>query len=193
MTRSIFRPLAVCTLAIAAAGPALAASDLTGQSVNVDWVYGNPPAPIAHRAVTVGAGAEITCAGGTVGPDLCGYFLDGASIDVGANTLTLTIDSGDSSWTASDYNGYRFSNLSSGGTWGGYVLSTNFAGVDDSLVTFTPDAVSINLQGIQPVAGQSFTITLLSAVPEPGGPALLLAGLGVLACIARRRVGPAQG
>ncbi len=43
------------------------------------------------------------------------------------------------------------------------------------------------MQGIQPVAGQSFTITLTTAVPEPTGAALLLAGLGALGLIVRRR------
>ncbi|MEO5689121.1 MAG: PEP-CTERM sorting domain-containing protein [Burkholderiaceae bacterium] len=186
MIRSTTRALAICALA-AATLPAFAANDLTGQSVNVDWLFGSTPASIAQRVVTVGAGPEIQCAGGTVGPDLCSYFVDGATIDIGTNTLKLTIDSGTSFWSSSTFNGYEFSNLSSGGPWTGYSLSTDFAGVDTSLVTFTPDAVWINMQGIQPAAGESFTITLLSAVPEPTSPALLLGGLGALACVARRR------
>lgn len=186
MKTSLTRALAVCAFAAATAAPAFAA-DLTGQSINVDWIFGTTPVSIAERTVSVGAAPEIQCAGNAVGPDLCAYFVDGATIDIGANTLKLTIDSGTAYWGASTFNGYEFSNLSAGGPWTGYSLSTDFAGVDSSLVTFTSDAVWINMQGIQPAAGQSFTITLLSAVPEPTSPALFLAGLGALACIARRR------
>jgi hypothetical protein len=45
------------------------------------------------------------------------------------------------------------------------------------------------MEGIVPEAGQAFDITLqsASAVPEPTGLALMFAGLGALAVIARRR------
>ena len=188
MNHSLTRTLAACALA-AAAVPAFAANDLTGQSIDVDWIFGTPPAVIASRTVNVGAGPEVVCGGNSAGPDLCAFFVDGATIDLGANTLKLTIDSGTAYWGASQFNGYMFSNLSSGGPWTGYSLTSDFAGVDNSLVTFTGDTLSINMQTIQPVAGESFTITLLtSSVPEPGNLALLLAGLGGMACIARRRL-----
>ena len=188
MQRFIPRALAVCGFAALSVSPAFAAGDLTGQSIAVDWDFGATPASIASRTVAVGAGPEIQCAGGGAGPDLCAFFVDGATIDLGANTLSLSIDSGTSYWTPAGFNGYEFSNLSSGGPWTGYTLSTTFAGLDASRITFTPDALWINMQDIHPVAGQSFTITLqTSAVPEPGNFALLFAGLGVLACAALRR------
>jgi hypothetical protein len=34
-------------------------------------------------------------------------------------------------------------------------------------ITFTPDALRIDMQDIHPVAGRSFTTPLTSAVPEP--------------------------
>jgi hypothetical protein len=188
MTRQLTRTLAACALAVAATAPAFAANDLTGTSVDVNWLFPDAAHSVAEQVVVVGAGAEIQCAGGTAGTGLCTQFVDGATIDLGAQTLSLSIDSGTSSWTNPAFNGYAFSGLAAGGTWAGYSLSTDFAGLDASRITFSPDEVTVNMTGITPVAGQSFTITLLpSAVPEPANVALLLAGLGVLARVARRR------
>jgi len=188
MTNSFTRAFAVCALAAASAAPALAANDLTGTTVDVAWKYPDASTTYATDNVVVGPGPEIQCAGGGAGTGLCVGFVDGATIDLGSNTLSLTIDSGTSAWTPAAFNGYEFSNLSAGGTWTGYSLATTFAGLNASDVTFTPDAVWVNMQGIAPTAGESFTITLTpSAVPEPASPALLLAGIGALACIARRR------
>jgi len=188
MTRSFARGLTVCALAVAAMAPALAANDLTGTSVDVSWLFPDTSTTYATQNVTVGAGPEIQCAGGGVGAGLCIGFTDAATIDLGAQTLSLTIDSGTASWSTGAFNGYEFSNLSAGGAWTGYTLATTFAGLDASRISFTPDAVWVNMQGIAPDAGESFTITLNTApVPEPASPGLLIAGLGAIAWVARRR------
>jgi hypothetical protein len=189
MTRSFARGLIVCALAVAATAPALAANNLIGTSVDVSWLYPDTSTTYASQNVTVGAGPEIQCAGGDVGTGLCAGFTDAATIDLGAQTLSLTIDSGIASWNGSTFNGYEFGNLSAGGTWTGYTLATTFAGLDASRISFTPDAVFVNMQGIAPDAGESFTITLNSTppVPEPASPALLIVGLGAIAWVARRR------
>ncbi|HEX7636912.1 MAG TPA: hypothetical protein VF457_00825, partial [Burkholderiaceae bacterium] len=176
MTLPVTRTLAACLLAAGTAAPALAA-DLTGHAVDVAWLFPDTSTAFASQSFAVGGGPELSCAGSGAGGGLCTGFIDAATLDLGANTLSLTIDSGTAAWTGAAFNGYEFSGLAAGGTWTGYTLSTDFAGLDDSRVTFTPDAVWVNMQGITPAAGESFTISL-TAVPEPGQGALLFAGVG---------------
>ena len=187
MTRQFAHGLAACTLAAAAASPALA-GDLTGRTVDVSLLFPTTADLRGERAVTVGPGAEITCAGNGAGTDVCTGFIVASSFDLGADTITLDITGGHSSWNVYDFNGYAFTGLAAGGAWSGYTLSTNFSGLDDSRIVFTPDSLSINMQGIQADAGDFFTLTLTpSAVPEPANVALMLAGLGALTGIARRK------
>ena len=186
MTRSLTRTFAVCALAAAAAAPAFAANDLTGTTVGIDWKFPDLATTYATNSVVVGAGAEVSCAGGSAGTGLCVGFVDAATIDIGSQSLSLTIASGTAAWNTAAFNGYEFSGLATGGAWTGYNLATTFAGLDSSRITFTPDAVWVNMEGITPDAGESFTISL-TAVPEPTSPALLLAGLGAIAWVARRR------
>lgn len=188
MTQPTSRALVACLLASAFAAPAFAA-DLTGKSVQIDWQFPDTATTHDTQTVVVGPGAEVSCPGNRAGGGLCADFVDSASIDLGANTIHLSIDGGTSYWNTFAFNGYEFSQLASGGAWTGYTLATDFAGLDASRVTFTPDAVWVNMEGIVPTAGESFTLTLTStpAVPEPANVAMLLAGLGALAGIARRK------
>ncbi len=188
MSRQLARGLAACALAAAATAPAFA-GDLTGKFVDVQLIFPTADDVRGDRAVTVHSGAEIACDGNGAGTDVCTGFIVASSFDIGADSITLDITGGHSSWNVYDFNGYAFTGLAAGGTWTGYTLSTNFAGLDDSRVTFTPDSLAINMQGIQADAGDFFTLTLNStpAVPEPANVAMLLAGAAALAGIARRK------
>jgi hypothetical protein len=185
--QSLARALGACLVAAGAASPALAA-DLTGKTVDIGWGYPNTSTLFASNSVVVGPGPEIVCAGGGAGSGLCTGFIDAAHIDIGADTLSLTIDQGSVPWSGAAFNGYEFTGLSAGGAWSGYSLSTDFAGLDSSRISFTPDAVFVNMQGITPATGESFTITLqTAAVPEPANAAMLLAGVAALGGLLRRR------
>jgi hypothetical protein len=187
--QSIARAIGACALAAGAAMPALAA-DLTGKTVDIGWGYPTAGTLFATDSVVVGAGPEVVCPGNDVGTGLCTGFIDAASIDIGANTLSLTIDQGSAAWTGAAFNGYEFTGLGAGGAWTGYTLSTDFAGLDASRISFSSDAVFVNMQGITPAAGESFTITLqTAAVPEPANAAMLLAGIAALGGLVRRHQG----
>lgn len=169
------------------ASPAMAA-DLTGTSVNVTWLFPDVSTIYKTQTFAVGSGVELTCAGGGVGGGLCSGFVDSSTIDLGGDTLSLAITGGTAPWNGAAFNGFEFSGLSAGGLWSGYSLTTNFAGLGDSRITFSPDAVRVNMQGIAPTEGQSFTITLLSAaVPEPATWAMMLVGFGAIGATMRFR------
>ncbi|WP_293382798.1 PEPxxWA-CTERM sorting domain-containing protein [Phenylobacterium sp.] len=164
------------------------AADLAGAEVTVNWLYPDTATTFETQSFTVGPGPELTCPGGAVGGGLCGGFQDSSVVDIGANTLSLTITGGDDVWNPAGFNGYEFSGLSAGGPWSGYTLSTDFSGLDASRITFTPDAVFVNMEGIAPTAGESFTISLDAGgpVPEPASWALMILGFGMAGATVRR-------
>lgn len=176
-------------LAIGAMASSLNANaSLIGQNITADWLFPNNATVYATQTVTVGAGPEIVCAGGGVGTGLCTGFIVGASIDIGADSITLDVNSGNNSWTANAFNGYRFSDLSLGGTWTSDTLSTNMAGLDASRISFDGSALYVNMQGLPANAGDYFTITLNSGtVPEPSTVSLFGLSIAGLAFMRKRK------
>jgi hypothetical protein len=186
-----FKALALATASLWAVGtcPANAVSDLTGTDVTITGVFPDSSTFYGAQTFTVGPGAELTCPGGGAGGGVCSGFLVSSEFDIGANTLTLDVTGGTSNWTTHPFNGYEFSGLSAGGPWTGYTLSTTFGGLDSSRITFTPDAVWVNMSGIAAAEGNGFTVTLTTSVPEVSTWAMmLLGGLGLASFRRSKRV-----
>ena len=147
MTKLFTRTFVACAFAAAIAAPAFAANDSPASpSSGLVSAARRRRSPRARWP----SGAEIQCAGNKVGTGLCTSFVDGASIDLGADTLSLSIDPAAPVGRISDFNGYEFSGLSAGGEWSGYSLATDFAGLDTSRITFARDALRVNMTGIRP-------------------------------------------
>lgn len=179
-------------LGLVVAAPAFAAS-LDGQPITIDWWFPTTSDLFASKTVVAGDGAGLSCDGYGLDSGVCAAFPGPASVGVDDRTISLMVFSSGYGFAPFGFNGLEFSGLAAGGHWTGYELVTDFAGMDSSRITFTPDALWVDMAAIHPAAGQSFTITLLTSdVPEPPIATLLLAGVGLglaAAATRRRRVG----
>jgi hypothetical protein len=180
----------------AAAALVIGSSVSAGAStISVDWVLVNTTGgsgTIATDTLTVGPGVEIDCPTAPIGgtSTLCAQFGVASSIDIRPDSIRYDGGPATTGYAPGDFNGWIFSNLSTlipGGV-ASLVLSTNIPGLDLSRLSFTPDTLSVNMQGLGGVQIQQFAeITFLSTpVPEPA--TSLLTGVGLLgAWFSRRR------
>lgn len=138
---------------------------LLGDEVQARWIFA--PFFDETRTFVVGAGTELV---GTWGSD--------NNLDVGDNYIEATFPNAvgvgfGPSW--------HFTSLDFGGI-GGFFVSTNFQGWEDSWLSFTSDSIDIAfLNQVQFPFGEGYIrITLLPApVSEPASLVLLLLGLTV--------------
>ena len=101
------------------------------------------------------------------------------SFAVGTDTITYTASGNLIPYNTVLFNGWDFTGLTfaSGASLGGFILTTNIAGLTASDVVSGPSFIEINMEGL-PEDG-SWTLTLIpqsTTVPEPSS--LLLLGLG---------------
>ncbi|MCV2360004.1 PEP-CTERM sorting domain-containing protein [Paucibacter sp. TC2R-5] len=104
-----------------------------------------------------------------------GYFLGTAADSFALLSNTLPQPRSYTNWAA-----YNFSS----GTFFGFASGAGTPGVSESMVSFREVRPVIGVDPTSQVQSGAFTIT---AVPEPQTYAMLLAGLGLMGLVARRR------
>ncbi|HKE12144.1 MAG TPA: PEP-CTERM sorting domain-containing protein [Myxococcota bacterium] len=187
--RSLAVPAAALLFFLA---PNLAWSTLIGQTVGVSLTDGST---LSHtQNVVVSTGAEINPGDGS---PIGGVLLPTESVDIAAQSITLSLEEGAPGGATGYPSGthFTFSNLvfSDEPTEivGIHVMTTNLTNLTG--VTFTGDSVTVPVDAVKigDIPGidvGSLTVALeVMAVPEPSTGALVIAGLVALGCARRGR------
>ncbi len=170
--------IAAATLCVA--GGANAAL-LSGETLNYQYFFPDLSSPYSNAQngdFVVGPGVEIT------------NVVDGAGTLDASDTQITVLFAGDISFSAGTFNGFRLTDAL--GTIASFAsvtinpLTTLGSGFGASNVSFDADHIWVNWASLGFAAGQQLVLDV-SAVPEPETYALMLAGLGCLAFVARRR------
>ncbi|MDA5193925.1 PEP-CTERM sorting domain-containing protein [Govanella unica] len=180
-------------LVVAAAmmfGANTAEASLMGSQVKVNYYFPDLAHAYATQTVTVGAGSEIACPGGSPLCVLVGDF----DLDIVASSVTVRLGYM-GIFNKTSFNGFSFENLDfgDGAVLSGVALDTNILGLDLSRVSFGDHFVRINLSELyftsQSFFALNFTTSDAAAVPEPAALGLLGLGLITLGAGLRRRRG----
>jgi PEP-CTERM motif len=183
--RASLRHLAALTLL---AGSACAQAGFDGKSFSGYYTYpdlgtayaSSTPSPFLF---TVGNGVDAQ------------FLVEGVttiSVDFSDTQMSLVLNTTlpSPTWNVAAFNGFTF-DVTAGGPLSFSALSidplTSMAGFTAGRVGLTDSRVRIDWNGLSYVDGTRVVVNFVSAVPEPGTYALLLAGLGAVALAARRR------
>lgn len=166
-------------VAFALAGAVSAnAATLVGTNVTLNYIFPSAGTVFGSSVLDVVTDPTVLpCSSGGAG--VCSAFVENATFTVGANTLTLAEDAG-SSYNSAAFNGVQYANLDFGSGISGFTLSTNLPGLTAANVSFTPDSIEFNAQGLS-FGDQSYFVTLtLNSVPEPSTWGMMLLGFAAL-------------
>ncbi len=166
-----------------------AAATLVGDSVTATYYFPDTSTPRGTLTTTVASGSEALCPS-DAGP-LCGILLGTYSLDFSADQIDFSQTlSADNFYNPATFSGWVFTDLDFGsGITGVTLVSNGIAGLDDSRLSFTSNSITLNLQGLTVSAlnGWSLRLSDVPTVPVPAAGWLLLAGMGGLGLMRRRR------
>lgn len=115
------------------------------------------------------------------------HVFGGATFNVEAQSIDITSSgTGVAGFGSSPCNCIFLSDLDPGFSIAGYSLSTMLPGLTASSIEVTSSTFLFDFTGVTFGANQTFTVTLLP-VPEPDTSMMMLAGLGLLGYLARRK------
>jgi len=186
---------AAATLLLLLVAPKAARSSLIGQTVGVSLTNGGALS-LSQDVVVAGSGPEIKPGDGS---PIGGLLLPTESVEIGAQSITLSLEEGAPGGSTGYPSGthFAFSNLVffdiPTEIVGIHVTTTNLTGL--GTVTFTADSVTVpvdtvKIGDIPPPAIDvgSLTIALdVTVVPEPSTGVLLAAAMLAIGCARRAR------
>jgi len=193
MVLPVPKPIAVAAAALLLLlAPNVALSSLIGQTVGVNLTDGGSLS--LSQNVVVTTSAEITPGDGS---SIGGVLLPTESVDIGAQSIALSLEEGAPGGSTGYPSGthFTFSNLvffgQSTEIIGIHVTTTNLS--DLGVVSFTGDSVTVPIDTVKigDIPGidvGSLTIALdVVTVPEPATALLLAGGIVLLGCVRRAR------
>lgn len=175
----LFRSAAAAALVVGTLAMPASAATLIGDSITAAYYFPNQASVYGGftvsptAAFTVGAGIEAT---GTVDGGLQQTF------DFAASSLTLTYLNS-AGWTATEFNGWGFTNNSKS-----YDAIASVTGIDPARVTIAGNTLFVNWQGLSFQPGNQIVVEFAAgAIPEPASWMLLIGGFGMVGAAVRRR------
>ena len=176
--------VAIAGLSLSFLMPSVHASDLSGLSVKVEWLFPDSSTVIGSQDVTVGPGVEISCPG--AGSFCAAWAAEIVQYDFGSNSISFVAPNSTGHAFAT-FNGFRFSGLGAGGPWSSVSLITDITGLTDSNIEFDGSTLLLNVQGLHVPTQGGYTLTLnASPVPLPASIVLLGTALGGLGYMRKR-------
>ncbi|MGB2831736.1 MAG: PEP-CTERM sorting domain-containing protein [Methylotenera sp.] len=162
-----------------------------GKSLQLQYFFPDLSSPrivSSNGTYTVGPGIEVpiiinNALGSNIG-----------NLDFQSDGFTINFTLGPTSFAPSVFSGFRITDINETiGPFATFTLGTNTGLIGSPVLTFDANNLFVNLQGLSFRPGSTqFNVTAgpfvpPPAVPEPETYAMLLAGLGLMGFVARRR------